>query len=236
MRQRHSLIFLVFTLISTSAIAQSTTLAQWDPGLSFTQKFPNRWSLNVNTLQRSNLAEYEPEGTQQNFRWNLNETQFFATYELWKNKKISGGYAFQVRASEPDEFHEHRLMEQFAFVTYALGGKRIAHRVRLEQRIRDSELTNRMRYRLGFDSPLNGERLDPGEFYGIVTNEFLWSFNRTGQSGENRLFAGIGWFFNRQYKLQTGLMYRLSRRSANYLNILAISTTLYINNQKKAKQ
>ena len=220
--------------ISVSTTAQPTTIAQWDPGLSFTQKFLNRWSFNVNTLQRSDLAEYQSGEKPSDFRWNLNETQFFATYGLLNNKKISGGYAFQIRSSEPTEFHEHRFMEQFAFVTYALTGKRIANRVRLEQRIRNSELTNRIRYRLGFDSPLNGEKLDPGEMYAIVTNEYLWSFNREEQSGENRLFAGVGWFFNQQYKLQTGLMYRLSRQRGSYRNILAISTVLYINNQKKA--
>ncbi len=72
-------------------------------------------------------------------------------------------------------------MEQFAFVVYALDGKRIANWVRLLQRIRDSELTNRIRYRVGFDSPLSGEQLDPGVIYAIITNEYLWSFNREGQ-------------------------------------------------------
>ncbi|MEM8966876.1 MAG: DUF2490 domain-containing protein, partial [Bacteroidota bacterium] len=172
---------LILFLVSIWASAQSTTPVQWEPGLSFTQKFPNRWSFNVNTFQRATFTELNSEEIDQDFRWNLNETQFFATYELWQNKKLSGGYAFQIQAEEPGEFHEHRLMQQFAFVTYALGGKRIAHRARVEQRFRNSALTNRLRYRLGFDSPLNGEQLDPGEFYGIITNEFLWSFNQQGQ-------------------------------------------------------
>ncbi|WKN46096.1 DUF2490 domain-containing protein [Tunicatimonas pelagia] len=171
-------IFIAAISANVYCLAQSSTLLQWKPGLSFTQKFQSRWSLNVNIKQRGTMVEYQDEENQTDFQWNLNETQVFATYELWGNKKLSGGYAFQLRSPESRNFREHRFMEQFAFVIYALAGKRIASWVQLEQRIRDSGFTNRLRYQLGFDSPLNGEQLDPGELYAIVTNEYLWSFNR----------------------------------------------------------
>lgn len=230
------LIFFSLSFISLPLFAQTNTQLQWEPSVSYTYKMPNRWSFNTNTMFRSRLVEYNGEGAEQEFAWTLNETQFFATYSLWKNAKMSGGYAFQSRLTEKQFFDEHRLMEQFAFVIYALQGKRIANRVRLEQRIRESGYQNRLRYRVGFDSPLNGEQLDPGELYGIVTNEVLWTFSSVQQGWENRLFGGIGWFFNQQYKLQTGIMYRVSKVGNRYRNVLALSTVMYINQRERQKK
>lgn len=231
-------IALFFFLLTTTyySVAQTNTQVHWEPSVSYTFKLQNRWSFNTNTLFRNNLVQYNGEGAEQEYRWTLNETQFFATYSLLNTMKLSGGYAFQSRLREDTFFDEHRLMEQFAFVFYALQGKRIANRVRLEQRIRQSGYVNRLRYRLGFDSPLNGEQLDPGEIYAIVTNEVLWSFSNIRQGLENRLFAGIGWFFNKQYKLQTGLMYRVSKSGNSYDNVLALSTTFYINRRERQKK
>jgi len=229
-------IFFIFSFTSLAAVAQTNTQLQWEPSVSYTYKLSTRWAFNTNTLFRNRVVEYNGEGAERESEWTLNETQFWATYSIWKNSKVSGGYTFQSRLTDEQFFDEHRLMEQFAFVIYALYGKRIANRVRLEQRIRESGYQNRLRYRVGFDSPLNGEELDPGELYGIVTNEVLYTFNSVQQGWENRLFGGIGWFFNQQYKLQTGIMYRVSKSGNRYQNVLSLSTVMYINQRERQKK
>lgn len=189
----------------------------------------------MNTSIRNTFLENTEENRQEDFQFNHSETQLFATYEIWETTKISGGYGFRIRSLEAP-IDEHRLMEQLAFVLYAPGGKRIANRVRLEQRIRPDDYVNRLRYRFGFDSPLNGEQLDPGEAYIILSNEFLWTFNSVSQSSENRLYAGIGWFFNRKYKVESGIQYRLARVNENFENVIWLTNAFYINNTKPKKK
>lgn len=229
--------FLLLFFFTKDGWAQKGITLQAEPGLSFTQKFQGRWSFNGKSTVRYTFLTPEEEGIKKEATFNFNETLLFATYEFWNNVKVSGGYGFRISTlSESHLFSEHRIMQQFGAVLYARGGKRIANRLRLEQRIEGSDYINRWRYRIGFDSPLNGQRLDPGEMYIILTNELLWSFNRIEQNGENRLYAGVGWFFNSQYKLETGLQYRASDLGPDMANTLWFTTLLYINRMQPQKK
>lgn len=203
---------------------------QWEPDFSYTWKVSNRWTANTKMSIRNTLAEPSEKGTTAHYQVNYIQPQLFATYSLWTNLKLSAGYTYQLsQLTETHRGQEHRPAEQVAFLTY-LGATRIAHRIRLEQRFRQRDYTNRIRYRFAYDTPLNGQQLDPGEKYLVASNEFLFSFDAARRLGENRAYLGIGWYFNDQRKLEAGLQYRLAGIGTHALiNTLWLTTAFYWN-------
>lgn len=160
---------------------------------------------------------------------NFVELQLFGTYQLWNDTKLSLGYkARGIEPLEPPLSSEHRPMEQIAFIGYK-GSSRLSHRIRTEQRFRPDRYENRWRYRFSYDRPLEGQRLDPGEMYLVLSDEVLYTFNAVERSAENRLYAGLGWLFLKSQKLETGVQYRLGEIGTVGLeHILWLTTTYYI--------
>ncbi len=170
------------------------------------------------------------EGTGTRYQINYTQVQLFGTYKLWTTTQLSGGYSFRFNdllGESPGR--EHRIMEQVAFVSF-LGDRRLAHRIRTEQRFEDDEFINRWRYRLAYEFPLQGQRLDPGEKYLITSNEVLLSFNAWERFAGNRLYLGIGWFFSNKQKVEAGLQYRLDDVGTGQPeNAIWFTTAYYLN-------
>ena len=200
--KRLAITFIVF-LFLFSAVAQSDTEWIWNPELSYSNKLSDRTTL-ITKLSVFNSLE---ETSNRSFIQFV-EPQFAVSYTLTTRWKIGGGYYF--RNSQPllDGFrYEHRLLQQAGYVNF-IGDQRLAHRLRLEQRIRSSSYQNRLRYRLSFDFPLQGERLDPGERYLILKNEVMTAFNASNADAENRVSVGLGWFLNNTQKFELNAQYR----------------------------
>jgi hypothetical protein len=173
------------------------------------------------------------EGSEQlagNYSWAHLEARLFATYELFGDNSVGGGY--QYRLADPFEEetgYEHRLMQQYAFITFT-EARRFGHRIRSEQRIRESGTIQRLRYRLSYDFPLQGQQLDAGEAYMILSNEVLWSLSRDLSELDNRVFVGIGWALSRKRKIETGLQFRVEALNTNEPeNIFQLITSYFIN-------
>jgi hypothetical protein len=66
-----------------------------------------------------------------------------------------------------------------------------------------------LRYRLSSDIPLNGQKLDPGENYAILSNEVIGDYFVNAIDFENRLVAGVGWYFENKNKFETSIDYRI---------------------------
>ncbi len=208
--------------------AQSTVL-RWEPEFSFTWKPEGRWAYNA-TFSGRNIWKDGGEDFSNSYNWAHVEGRLFATYELFGGNSVGGGY--QYRWADPFEEqsgYEHRLMQQYAFITFT-EARRFAHRIRSEQRIRDSGTIQRFRYRLSYDFPLEGQQLDPGEAYVILSNEVLWSVARDLSEIDNRVFVGIGWAFSRKRKLETGLQFRVEALNTKEPeNIFQLITSYFIN-------
>ena len=219
-----------FILSLPKASAQNGLLLQWEPEFSYTWELANRWSANTKAAFQQSLSPPTETEPQRQYQFNHMQVQFFATYSVWTNLKLSGGYTFRI--NDPTETlgsHNHRLMQQLAFVSY-LRGQRFANRFRLEQRFRDEGYINRWRYRISFDVPLNGENVDPGEKYLVASDEWLFSFNNQGHESQNRLYLGIGWYANSQRKIEAGFQYRLDGIGTGTLdNTLWFTTAFYWN-------
>ncbi|PWN05704.1 DUF2490 domain-containing protein [Rhodohalobacter mucosus] len=198
--------FFLLILFSTAPLfvyAQSQTDWIWNPEVSYSWKASDRVAYNTKLSVFNNLGELGNR-TALSFL----EPQFVMSYSVSTRLKLGGGYYY--RWSEPlrDGYrYEHRLLQQVGYVSY-IGDRRLAHRLRLEQRIRSSSYQNRLRYRLSYDFPLQGERLDPGERYIILKNEIMTAFNAAEADAENRVSVGLGWFINRSYKFELNAQYR----------------------------
>lgn len=92
------------------------------------------------------------------------------------------------------------------------GKYRLRNRLRIEQRFvqrqdgDEFEFDLRLRYRLSLDFPLNGDRLDDGEFYLNTSAEWLVTPTRERFIfySNPRGYAGLGYRFNKKNRLETG--------------------------------
>jgi hypothetical protein len=193
----------IIILCPLSVPAQSNIEWIWNPEISYSKKVSDR------TTFISKLSVFNSLDNTDNKRFlQFIEPQLSASYTLTARWNIGGGYYF--RWSEPlldGNRYEHRLLQQAGYVNY-LGDQRLVHRFRLEQRIRTSSYQNRFRYRISFDFPLEGERLDPGETYLVLKNEMMTAFNASDADAENRVSVGLGWSLIGSRKLELNLQYR----------------------------
>jgi len=221
-----------FTLIlsySASDLLAQSTVVRWEPEFSFTWKPEGRWAYNA-TFSGRNVWLEGSEQLDGNYNWAHLESRLFATYELFGGNSVGGGYQFRFADPfEEEAGYEHRLMQQYAFITFT-EARRFGHRIRSEQRIRESGTIQRLRYRLSYDFPLQGQQLDQGEPYIILSNEVLWSIARDLSELDNRVFVGIGWALSRKRKLETGLQFRVEAMNTNEPeNVFQLITSYFIN-------
>lgn len=221
-------LFLVFIFYSFLGQAQNIPSLRWEPGFSFTQKIDSRWSYNLSLSGRQRLTEFG-EG-EKNFRTDRWEVKSFGTYTLLGGKKLSLGYMYRtIDPFEQESGWEHRITQQFAFITN-FGGYRLGNKFRIEQRIRSTSYETRLRYAISNDFPLQGESLDPKEFYLIGKNELVYSFNRREDELENRFSVGIGRLLKRGQKFQFVIQSRYSDLiSETTDHLIHFETTYYFN-------
>jgi hypothetical protein len=56
--------------------------------------------------------------------------------------------------------------------------------------------------------PLSGNKIDPGEYYLIASNEPIFGYQADSYNIENRLVCSLGYNFTKNQKLEAGLDYR----------------------------
>jgi hypothetical protein len=167
-------------------------------------------------------------------------------YILNKNLEIGGGYTFAKNnpyGNNPLEIPttEHNLYAQFV-LKHSLGNLALAHRYRWEHRFQDNVVDvedgldyvdglvtkQRFRYRIGATMPVM-ELKENRQLYLTVQDEiFINSTLGFGLSGfnQNRLFAGMGYQFLPQAKVELGYMRHTLTGSNNYKER---NSTIFVN-------
>lgn len=125
--------------------------------------------------------------------------------------------------------NEHRIWEQI-FYKHAVGKVKIDHRLRLEQRFIQaksksdndavddaySRKQGRLRYRLMARMPLKGSSIAPKTYFLSVYEEVFvnWGHQVTfHEPDQNRVFAGLGYQFNKALTVQGGFLYQMLIKS-----------------------
>ena len=177
-----------------------------------------RWSLEIHSRQRE-------EGSQ-NDTFILRPT---LSYAISPRLAIGAGYAFvETYPDGRDDVQEHRLFQQVTY-THQHEGITLASRSRLEERWQnlDSDKGYRLRQLIKATLPIQAA---PG-FSFVVWDELFINLNHTdwgANSGfdNNRAFAGIGYAFDKNYKLEIGYLNQYVRQVGTDRSNHILSTTL----------
>jgi len=131
--------------------------------------------------------------------------QGFAGTSLNPFISIAGGYQYRW---DGDGDNSHRTIQQISLVQRK-ASYRLGHRLRTDQTFLPTEAPEfRIRYRLVAEFPLSGNRIDPGEYYLIASNEPIFEYQADSYNIENRLVCSLGYNFTKNQKLEAGLDYR----------------------------
>lgn len=164
-------------------------------------------SINLKTESRLRYIQGEFGGTAaSDIHFLLADFGLTASRKTGLNNALAGGYL--VRSREGQLFH--RYIQQFTMVK-RYETFRMAHRFSSDQTFNSAEPWElRLRYRITAEIPLNGQSVDPGEFYLKFNNEYLNSWQESEPDLEIRLVPLAGFEFTDNNKLEFGLDYRLS--------------------------
>lgn len=153
----------------------------------------------------------------------------FSTFAISLKSSISFGLMFRNRDWFEDSENEFRTTIKFN-TKKIKDHLRFGHRFISEQRFFESSTSYRFRYRLAFDIPLEGEKLNIGEIYFVSATEALWSVNKKNKPIlDNRWSAQIGWLQSKNTKLQFGLEYRLGELNVKTNSSLFLLTSAIFN-------
>lgn len=212
-------------MFSAVALSQSADYI-WNPQFSYSWKSSDRMAYNAKFNLFNSLNGESSEGFLQ-----FAETQISFAYSTSTRLKLGLGYYYRLTTPFVDGYqYEHRFLQQAGLLTF-LGDRRISHRFRNELRFRDSNFQLRLRYRISYDFPLTGEKLDIGEQYLILKNELIGAFSDGNSSGENRISIGQGWLLSQKKKFEAGLEYRTRNlfTEGDIRHLFLLSTTFFLN-------
>lgn len=206
-RLEHLFLFGIIVLSHFPLWAQNSFQLGSLPSININKKSNNNWSINTKIESRQLFQRGEINGTaDKEFRYVLTDVSLIVAKKVGLNSRLAGGYLIRSE----DGVFIHRLIQQFAVVqsTY---GIRLAHRFMTDQTFSESEVPDfRLRYRITSEIPLNGESVDPGEFYLKLNNEYVNSLQARVYDLEIRLIPLLGYDVTDDLKIEMGLDYRVN--------------------------
>lgn len=151
-----------------------------------------------------------PEGNEASwaYRHVLTDFQGFAGTSINPFVSLTGGYQFRLDGRNNDS---HRTIQQISFLqrksTFRLG-----HRIRTDQTFAAAEaIEYRLRYQLSAEIALQGQTVDPGEYYLVLADELIYSYQDRDSGLENRFVAALGHLSRNRQKFQVGIDHRTDR-------------------------
>lgn len=191
----------IFILLVYTAKAQSSYQLGLLPSLNINKKLPKDWALHFKAESRQFL--YQEDFS---YDYALTDVALLASTRVRFNTRITMGYMVRIDGEEV----KSRTIQQVSFARRN-PHVNLAHRIAMDQTFSSSEDTElRFRYRLSSEIPLEGESLDPGEFFLKVSNEYINSFQGSDYDLEIRGATFVGYALLPSSKLELGLDYRAS--------------------------
>lgn len=199
-------VFLLVFLIGKT-FAQDTYSLGTLPSFNLNKGLGNNWSLNFKAETRLRFMQGEfGADVPVDFNFQTADFALTASRKTGLNNSLAGGYLIRQRGEQT----YHRFIQQFTIVK-RFESFRLAHRFSSDQTFNSEEPWElRLRYRITTEIPLNGQSVDPGEFYLKLNNEYLNSWQESEPDLEIRLVPLAGYEFTDNNKLEFGLDYRLS--------------------------
>ena len=176
------------------------------PEVNVNKELSHRWRLNFKLESRFLVSEGQIKGNTENqFTYLLSDLSTLGSYKVGIHSKIAAGYLLRITTSGL----LHRSIQQFSFVQTLHKG-RVGHRIVTDQTFaRYNSPVFRFRYRLSYDTPLQGDKVDSKEFYFKASNEYINLLSHSAYDLEIRLTPSLGFAFTDHSKIEFGAEYRL---------------------------
>lgn len=175
------------------------------PEVSLTKKVNDQIKLNFKVENQEiifNNQDTETENPQ--FTHYRTDLMMFLDRSIMPGVSVSLGVFHRFQENEDG----NRIIQQLS-ILQRMRNLRINHRFRTDQTfIKNDDLEVRFRYRFSIEIPLEGDEVNPGEFYTVLSEEPIFSFKGGDFEIENRLAVALGKLINSQEKLEWALDYR----------------------------
>jgi hypothetical protein len=184
------------------------------PDLSFNIKLNDRYT--INSKIESFLFFYDIGQSSDHWQnyYDGTDIQVFVTRRLNPFQRVALGYQL---GTEPASNISHRFIQQFSWVNRP-GNLVLGHRLRSDQTLeQEAPLRIRLRFRTSLEIPLQGQALDPGEFFILTSAEAIGSKQQTQTDLETRFVLQGGFLIKVGNKLQWGFDFR-SRYNNDFMN------------------
>ncbi len=217
---RRFFIFFIFPLIIPLAnSAQNTIDIGLIPSLNINKKLEKDWSLNFKAESKQALIS---DGF--NYDYLQTEVSFIAAKKIGINTKLAAGYLLKIDG----EVIKNRAIQQISVIRRYSDFK-LSHRFSADQTFETDDYTEfRFRYRVSTEIPLEGQSLDPKEFFIKLNNEYLNSIYQKQYDLEIRGAALLGYSLTPNSKLEIGADYRIdSFITGGFRNRLWIGLNFY---------
>ena len=214
---------LVLFLFSYVAQGQDNLTGYWQPQIGVNYKVSNNYSHNFSLAKRTFiLRDSDTEFTIRQL-----DLAHFSNLKIRSNQSVGIGIQYRFRGLFDDTAeNELRLIQQYN-ITKSNRGLRFGNRFRSEQRITNSLTIHRFRYRFALDFPLQGQSLDIGETYLVLSTESLLSVAKASlPEYDQRITANLGWVLDEKTKLQVGTEYRAENYTNETEHVFFFLTTL----------
>ncbi|WP_138485272.1 DUF2490 domain-containing protein [Dyadobacter bucti] len=201
---------LLYVIIPVTALSQASYRAGTLSQINVNVKIAETWKLNTKLEARQIFSSKKPETPAiHQFEYERTDLHFILTKKVSADNTVGGGYLVRLENGSLT----HRLIQQFNNVK-TLEVLSVAHRIVADQTFSANDLPEfRLRYRLGLELPLNGQQVDPKEFYGKINNEYLGIFSNSDPDLEIRGLLALGYNASDNNKVELGLEYRVNEFS-----------------------
>lgn len=209
------IIAILIILQYSVALSQATYKSGLIPGINFNQALSSNWKINLKWESRLVISEGNWSGKPNLcFNYAFSEISAVVSKKSGLNNSFAGGYLIRVEGDKT----AYTAIQQYTIVkrydTFRLG-----HRFSADQTFSDYEYTEiRLRYRLAADFALNGDTVDPEEFYLKISHEYLNNFQGNSYDLEIRFVPTLGYEFTDNNKIELGLEYRVNSFIQDHLN------------------
>jgi hypothetical protein len=108
--------------------------------------------------------------------------------------------------------NEHRIFQQF-ITKEKFGRVNIQHRYRFEQRFIEDDFKIRARYSVSLNVLINKKEMEKNAIYASTNNE-IFIKTKPSYFDRYRIYGGIGYCFNKNFKVETGVMSQILQSSS----------------------
>ncbi len=214
-------LLLLVVLVTVNVNAQKTDTGNWF--LYFgNQKINNRWNWHNEVQYRNyNFAgDLEQLLIRTGLGYNLteNNNNLLLGYGYIRTEPYIAGTDDKLKTDE------HRIYQQF-ITKQQFGRINIQHRYRVEERFLKDDFKMRLRYFLSLNIPINKKVMEKNAIYASMYNEIFLNTTKQNQFDRDRIYGGIGYCINKNFKVEAGIMSQmLSDKSRSQFQIMVFNS------------